>query len=159
MFFAKSRPLGLRTRLVLWTSVVPGASLAAGFAWVHHGLRAVLEARNDAFLQRKAAELLAGVADHHLGCTSVLESEIQREVSAYEAEGLICVVRDNSHVSVAPNTDVASRLAERLVPFGDPQTFNLIGTRTPFRCSMSARESRAFAATGDLARGDRGHAR
>lgn len=133
MCFAKSRPLGLRTRLVLWTSVVLGASLAAGFAWVHHGLRAVLEARNDAFLQRKAAELLAGVADHHPERTSVLESEIQREVSAYEAEGLICVVRDGSRVSVAPNTDVASRLADSLVSFGDPQTLNLLGAHTPFR--------------------------
>ena len=56
MSFGRSRPLGLRTSLTLWTSLVLASSLAAGFAWVHHGLRRVLEARNDAFLERKAAE-------------------------------------------------------------------------------------------------------
>ncbi len=63
MSFARIRPLGLRMKLALWTSLVLTASLTAGFAWVHRGLRRVLEGRNDAFLYRKAAELLAGVTD------------------------------------------------------------------------------------------------
>ena len=62
MFFAPTRPLGLRVKLTLWSSLVLAASLAAGLVWVHYGLRRVLEARNDAFLERKAAELLASVS-------------------------------------------------------------------------------------------------
>src|SRR4051794_26718098 len=117
MSFGRSRPLGLRTRLTLWTSLVLATSLAAGFAWVHHGLRRVLEARNDAFLRRKAEELLAGVSDHRADGTSDLEAEIGREVSAYEAEGLIVIVREPGRVSVAPRTDTALRLAElRILP-------------------------------------------
>src|SRR5205807_7946754 len=102
MSSASSRPLGLRTRLTLWTSLVLALSLAVGFMWVHHGLGRVLEARNDAFLDRKAAELLAVVADHRPDGRSELEAEIRREVSAYEAEGLIVLVREPGRVSVAP---------------------------------------------------------
>ena len=67
MSSAKTKPLGLRTKLTLWSSLVLAASLAAGFVWVHYGLRRVLDARNDAFLERKAAELLAGVTDNRAG--------------------------------------------------------------------------------------------
>src|SRR5262245_20681657 len=112
MSFAKIRPLGLRTRITLRTTLVLAASLAAGFAWVHHGLRRVLEARNDAFLVRKAAELLGEVADHRTGGISDLETEIRREVSAYEAEGLIVIVREPGRASVAPRTAAALQLAE-----------------------------------------------
>ena len=98
MFSGKSKPLGLRTRLTLWSSLVLAVSLVAGFGWVHYGLRRVLEARNDAFLSRKAAELLAGVADHRPGGTAELEAEIRREVLAYEPEGLIVVVRQPGHL-------------------------------------------------------------
>src|SRR4051812_2536177 len=59
----RTKPLGLRTKLMLWSSLVLAASLAAGFLWVHFGLRSVLETRNDAFLERKASELAAVVAD------------------------------------------------------------------------------------------------
>src|SRR5262245_40852194 len=61
------RPLGLRMKLSLWASLVLAASLGAGFAWVHHGLGRVLEERNDAFLARKAAELLAAANGQHPG--------------------------------------------------------------------------------------------
>jgi heavy metal sensor kinase len=97
---------------MLWTSFVLGVSLAAGFAWVHYGLGRVLEARNDAFLARKAAELLAVVADRRSGGTSELEAEIRREVSAYEAEGLAVVVRERGRVSVSPPTAERLRLVE-----------------------------------------------
>src|SRR6516162_3209654 len=100
MCSARSRPLGLRTRLTLWSSLVLAASLAAGFGWVHYGLRRVLEAKNDAFLERKAAELLAGVAEQQPGGMAELEAEIRREVLAYEAEGLMVVVRQPGRLSV-----------------------------------------------------------
>src|SRR5262249_7377587 len=116
MSFAKSRPLGLRTKLMLWTSLVLAASLAAGFAWVHYGLRRVLEARSEAFLERKATELLAVVREQRRGGTSDLEAEIRREVLAYEPEGLIVVVHLPGRVSVAPCTAAALRLAGRPVP-------------------------------------------
>ena len=93
--------------------------------WVHYGLRRVLDARNDAFLERKAAELLAGVTDHRSGSTSDLEAEIGREVLAYEPEGLIVVVRQPGRVSVAPRTAAALRLADRTVPPGMPRTIGL----------------------------------
>jgi heavy metal sensor kinase len=122
MSSAKIKPLGLRIQLTLWSSLVLAASLIAGFAWVHFGLRSVLDARNDAFLERKAAELLASVTDHRPGGTSDLEAEIGREVLAYETEGLIVVVRQAGRVSVAPRTAAAQRLAEQVVPPGVPRT-------------------------------------
>jgi heavy metal sensor kinase len=125
MCSAKSRPLGLRTRLMIWSSLVLAASLAAGFGWVHFGLRRVLEAKNDAFLERKAAELLAGVADHQPGGTAELEAEIRREVLAYEPEGLIVVVRQPGRQSVDPGTAAARRLAARPMPPGPPVTIGL----------------------------------
>lgn len=131
MSFASRRPLGLRTRLVLWTSLVLTASLAAGFAWVHFGLRRVLEARNDALLHRKAAELLAGVRDG--GVTSDLEAEIRREVSAYEEEGLVIIVRERGRVSVAPQTSSALRLAAQPGPPGTLRTVRPFESKERFR--------------------------
>ena len=58
MSSAKSKPLGLQTRLMIWSSVVLAGSFGAGFLWVHHGLKAVLEAKNEASLERKGAELV-----------------------------------------------------------------------------------------------------
>ena len=114
MSSAKTRPLGLRLKLTLWSSLVLAASFAAGFAWVHHGLRRVLDDKNDSFLDGKAAELLASGSD--------LEEEIRREVMAYEPEGLIVVIRQQGQVSVAPSTAAARRLAEWRVPPGKPLT-------------------------------------
>jgi heavy metal sensor kinase len=125
--------MGLRTKLTLWSSLVLATSLAAGFAWVHYGLRRVLDARNDAFLERKAAELLAGVSDHRPVSTSDLEAEIGREVLAYEPEGLIVVVRQGDRVFVAPRTVAAQRLADRSVPRGIPRTIGLAGSRERYR--------------------------
>jgi heavy metal sensor kinase len=132
------RPLGLRTKLSLWTSLVLAASLGAGFAWVHHGLRRVLEERNDAFLARKAAELLAAATGQHPGEASELEAEIRREVSAYEPEGLIVVVREPGRVAVAPRTAAAERLADRPVPAGPPRTIDLPGASGRYRVLAAA---------------------
>jgi heavy metal sensor kinase len=110
---------------MLWAILVSAVSIGAGFAWVHYGLRRVLQERNDAFLERKAAELLAVVQGRHPGEASELEAEIGREVSAYEPEGLIVVVREPGRVSIAPQTAAARRLAERPVPAGKPRTIEL----------------------------------
>ena len=118
MSSAKSKPLGLRTKLTIWTSLVLATSLAAEFLWVHVGLRSVLEARNDAFLERKAAELLAVVADRRPDGTSELEAEIRREVVAYEAEGLVVVVRTPDRVLVAPSSERADGLSRLLASAG-----------------------------------------
>jgi heavy metal sensor kinase len=133
MSFAKNRPLGLRTRLSLWTSLVLAASLGAGFAWVHYGLRRVLEERNDAFLQRKAAELLASVADDQTADTSELEEEIGREVLAYEPEGLIVVVRAPDRVFVAPRNATSLWLSTHPGPAGGPRTVGPIDARGRYR--------------------------
>jgi heavy metal sensor kinase len=122
---AKTKPLGLRTKLTLWSSLVLAASLATGFAWVHFGLRRVLDARNDEFLERKAAELLAGVTDNRPGETSDLEAEIRREVLAYEPEGLVVVLRQPARVSLAPRTAAALRLADHVGRPGMPRTIRL----------------------------------
>jgi two-component system heavy metal sensor histidine kinase CusS len=114
MSSAPSRPWGLRTRLTLWSSLVLAASLAAGFAWVHHGLRAVLEAKNDAFLERKAAELSAVVRDGRSGSPAALQAEIRREVAAHEAEGLVVVLREAGRIVIAPETSRSRELADRL---------------------------------------------
>jgi heavy metal sensor kinase len=116
MSFARSKAirLGLRARVTLWTTIVLVASLGAGFAWVHHGLRAVLEARDDAFLERKAAELADAARDTPSGGQEALEAEIRREVSAYEAEGLIVVLRRPGGVLVAPSSESGRRLTDRL---------------------------------------------
>jgi heavy metal sensor kinase len=133
MFSATVRPLGLRTRLTLWSSLVLAVSLAAGFGWVHYGLRRVLDARNDAFLERKAAELLADVTGHRPDGTTELEAEIRREVLAYEPEGLVVVVRQAGRTSVAPSTTAARQLAARPVPPGSPATIGLGDTGQRYR--------------------------
>jgi len=125
MCSAKLRPLGLRTKLTLWSSLVLTASLAAGFGWVHFGLRRVLDSRNGAFLERKAAELLAGVADQRPGSMAELEAEIRREVLAYEPEGLIVVLRQPGRLSVEPDTDAARQLAIHPLTLGSPVTVAL----------------------------------
>jgi heavy metal sensor kinase len=116
MSSAKSRALrlGLRARLTLATATVLALTLAAGFGWVHHGLRAVLEAKNDAFLERKGAELVAVLRDEQSGGQEALEAEIRREVAAYGAEGLIVVIRRGRSILVAPASATAQQLADRL---------------------------------------------
>ena len=106
--------LGLPARLTLWTIAVLGASTAAGFAWVHHGLRAVLEERVDAALGRKGAELAAVVRGAGPGAAEALEAEARREAEAYRDEGLVVVIRRPGRVRVAPSTPAARRFAERI---------------------------------------------
>src|SRR5262245_25318740 len=125
MSSAKIRPLGLRTKLTLWSSLVLAASLAAGFGWVHFGLRRVLEERNEAFLEHKAAELLAGDLNESPDGRAELDAEIRREVHAYEAEGLIVVVREASRLSVQPGTSAARQLAAQPVQRGSTRTITL----------------------------------
>ncbi len=138
MCSARIRPLGLRTRFLLWSTLVLAVSLAAGFAWVHHGLRRVLEAKNEAFLQRKAVELLAGVAQYGPGGTAHLEAEIRREVVANEPEGLIVVVRQPGRLLVAPGTDAARQLAARRVAPGPAVTMALGDPGAPYRVLVAA---------------------
>ena len=114
MSSGKNRPLGIRTRLTLWTSLVLAVSLVAGFAWVHYGLRWVLAAKNDAFLERKASELRAVLRDVGSGGSDALRAEIGREVAAYEAEGLVVVVRGPGKVFVSPETEASRELSGRM---------------------------------------------
>jgi heavy metal sensor kinase len=99
----------------------------------------VLDARNTAFVERKAAELLAGAAVDREGGTAELEAEIRREVLAHEPEGLIVVVRRPGGLSVNPDTAAARHLAERPVPprspvtleLGEPRARHLVLVATP----------------------------
>lgn len=121
------RPPSLRRRLTLWTGLVVALSLGAGFAWVHHGLARVLESRNDEFLERKAAELLASVGSEGgpWGGRAALDAEIVREVAAYEGEGLAIAVREPGQSPVAPGEEAggpALRLAALPARPGVPAT-------------------------------------
>ncbi len=136
MSFGRSKPLGLRTKLTLWSSLVLATSLAAGFLWVHFGLRSVLAAKNDAFLERKAAELSAVLRDARSGGTDALEAEIRREVAAYAAEGLVVVVRSPENVLVAPPSDKSRVLSHRMASAGvgqTPETIALPGSTERYR--------------------------
>ncbi len=133
MSSARRRPLGLRTRLMLWWGLVLAGTMAAGFLCVHVGLVRVLESRNDAFLERKAAELLAVVRDERPGGREELDAEIGREVMAYEPEGLIVVLRERSRVSHSPLTNAAELLAARPAPPRSPRTIELVGVSSKFR--------------------------
>jgi heavy metal sensor kinase len=99
---------------MLWSSVVVAVSFGAGFLWVHFGLRSILEARNDAFLERKGAELSAALSDARSGGPQALEAEIRREVAAYEREGLVVVVRRPGAVAAFPSNDRSEALARQL---------------------------------------------
>ncbi len=143
------RPPGLRARLALWTAVTLAFSLAAGFTWVHHALRSVLEARNDAFLQGKAEELLAIVKGRDAGEISELEAEIRREVAAYEPTGLIVVVRTPGRFVVEPPSESARRLADQPLPPGGPRTIEL--DRPPRRLRVLASPARAGGLSIELA--------
>lgn len=141
MSFGKNKPLGLRTKLTLWSSFMLAASLAAGFLWVHFGLRSVLAAKNDAFLERKAAELLAVVRDVRSGGTEALVAEIRREVAAYEAEGLVIVFHSPGNVLVAPASEKSCVLARRLASAGlgqTPETVILPGSPERYRVARIA---------------------
>jgi heavy metal sensor kinase len=121
---------------MLWSSVIVAGSLAAGFIWVHFGLRSVLEARNDAFLERKAAELLAVLRDSSSGGETAFRAEVHREVVAYEAEGLVVIVRSPSELFVAPSSEKNHALARGLAkagPLPSLETAALPGTADRFR--------------------------
>jgi heavy metal sensor kinase len=128
MSFVRIRPLGIRTRLMIWTSVVLVFSLAVIFAWVHHGLRSVLEAKSDAFLEQMAAELQAVSHESRSGGTAALEAEVRREVDAYEADGLVVVVQTPDRRFVAPPTPAGQSFAAQvnLISNGrQPRSFSL----------------------------------
>jgi heavy metal sensor kinase len=140
MFFGKTKPAGIRTKLTIWMSLVLATSLAAGFLWVHFGLRSVLAAKNDAFLERKAAELSAVLREDRSGGTEGLLSEIRREVAAYAEEGLVVVVRSPGNVLVAPSSDKSRVLADRLALSGlgkMPATITLPGSAERYRVVRS----------------------
>ena len=137
---------------MLWWGLVLAATMAAGFLCVHVGLVRVLESRNDAFLERKAAELLAVVRDGRPGGREELAAEIGREVMAYEPDGLIVVVREPGRLSHAPKTPAAELLASRPVPSRSPQTIELPGVPSQFRVlTASSARRRAVARAGDVA--------
>ncbi len=133
MSFGKSRPLGLRTRLTLWTSLVLATSLGVGFGWVHHGLRRVLEGRNDAFLHQKAAELLASLVSQQPGGREALEEEIEREVEAYEDEGLVILVVEPKHVVATPDGEISQQLTNLALQPGTPVTLPIPDKRPRLR--------------------------
>lgn len=141
MCFGRSRGPGLGTRLALWTSVVLAASFAAGFAWVHHGLDQILQARNDVFLERKAAELLAAADQGAPGVGAELEAEIAREVLAYEADGLVMVLRSPGQTIVQPRTESALALEAARVEPGEPADRVLGGDSVPYRVLGAASRS------------------
>ncbi|WP_165070396.1 heavy metal sensor histidine kinase [Paludisphaera rhizosphaerae] len=133
MSSARNRPFGLWTKLTLWSSLVLAVSLAAGFAWVHHGLAGVLEARDDAFLERKADELVAALAGGAAESRASLDAEIRREVAAYEDDGLIIAVREPGRIAATPNESTARRLAESPPAVGTPTTVQVVPQGGRFR--------------------------
>lgn len=126
----------LRTRLTVWTTSTLLASLLAGFAWAHHNLRAVLEARNDTFLEQKLTELSAIADDVSSGSQSeALEAEIVREAAAYEA-GFIVVWRRAGEARTAPDGEEGRRVAValRTVKLSEqPATIKCSGTTERYR--------------------------
>jgi heavy metal sensor kinase len=144
MSFGRNRPLGLRMKLSLWTSLVLATSLAAGFAWVHHGLRRVLEAKNDAFLERKAAELIASVAGQQTGGRAELDAEIRREVTAYEEEGLVIAVREPGRLTITPEGETARHLADNRARSGTPFTLRPDDAGPRFRVLTTLPESQGL---------------
>lgn len=127
----------LRTRLTVWTTSTLLASLLAGFAWAHHNLRAVLEARNDTFLEQKLTELSAIADDVSSGSQSeALEAEIVREATAYE-EGFIVVWRRGGESRAAPDGDESRRVSATL------ETAQLSETPKTIECSGTTERYRA----------------
>ena len=93
-------------------------------------------ANNDAFLDRKAAELSAVIREEGEGGREALEAEIRREVAAYQAEGLIVIVRRPDRVDVTPSNAVGRRLADRIAVLGAapvPRTLILAGPTERYR--------------------------
>ena len=136
MHFARIRPPGIGTRLMVWSTAIVAASLAAGFVWVHFGLRSVLEAQNDTFLAQKGAELLAVMRDSRSGGEDAFLAEVRREVVAYEAEGLVVVVRSRGTTFVAPSSELNDQVARGLATRKQRpslETISLPGSRNRYR--------------------------
>ena len=144
MSFGRSRPLGLRTRITAWTALVLATAFAVALLWVHHGLRRVLEARNDAFLQSKATELLASVEGRDPGDKSALHAEIGREVAAYDDIGLTIAVREPGRVTATPDGDLARRLADGPARPGTPATVRPDGAGPGFRVLATRPDAHGF---------------
>ena len=130
----------LRARLTLWTTSTLLASLLAGFAWAHHNLREVLEARNDEFLEQKLLELTAVVRDVSASSqVSALEAEIRREVAAHD-EGFVVVLRREGDPWVFPQSDDSHRLAAKLAGAdlgATPTTIELVETDANYRVART----------------------
>lgn len=104
----------LKTRLTLWMTLVMTICIMAGFAWIHFGLKSILNSKNELFLANKADELLAAVKDNEAGGLEALEAEIKREAETYESDGLILVLRKKATIEVVPNSPENIELANKL---------------------------------------------
>lgn len=104
----------LKTRLTIWMTVVMSICIMAGFAWIHFGLKSILNSKNEIFLANKADELLAAVQDNDSGGLNALEAEIKREAETYQSDGLILVLRKQPKLEVVPNSDANLKVANRL---------------------------------------------
>ena len=104
----------LKTRLTLWMTLVMTICIMAGFAWIHFGLKSILNSKNELFLANKADELLAAVKDNEAGGLDALEAEIKREAETYESDGLILVLRKKATIEVVPNSPENIELANKL---------------------------------------------
>ena len=104
----------LKTRLTIWMTVVMSICIMAGFAWIHFGLKSILNSKNEIFLANKADELLAAVQDNDSGGLNALEAEIKREAETYQSDGLILVLRKQPKLEVVPNSDANLKVVNRL---------------------------------------------
>jgi signal transduction histidine kinase len=104
----------LKTRLTIWMTLVMSICIMAGFAWIHFGLKSILNSKNEVFLTNKADELLAALKDDDSGGLEALESEIKREAETYESDGLILILHKLSKLEVVPDLPANFELAKHL---------------------------------------------
>ena len=109
---------GLRARFTIYTSVIIAATLAAAYFWSVYNLRAVLLARNDAFLRNELIEAAVIVFERlrDSGDDSAMLAEIEREAKGNQDAGLMVVLRHEGEVYVFPDRDHVRALARALEP-------------------------------------------
>ena len=130
---------GLRSSLLLWTTLVSSAALLAGACWIHFNLRYVLEDRVDQFLERKLIELRATAQEHSSQpAFDRLAAEIRHVAAAYRDQRLALVVRSATQHAIAPDDADGRQVAERLSDFSlgvRPRTILIPADRQAFRAS------------------------
>lgn len=115
--------------MMVYTTAMITAMLAAAFVWSSVNLDSVLASRDDSFLDREMREFADIVKDSPAEyAQGALRTELRHEVAANASRGLFIVIRRVGQIEVYPESELARGIAQSLagLQLGPvPQTVHL----------------------------------